>query len=32
VSARPYFTFVVVVESQVVAVVRRLVPFTSTAT
>ena len=27
-----YFTFVVVFESQVVAVVRRLVPFTNTAT
>jgi len=30
--AGPYFTFVVVFESHVVAVVRRLVPFTSTAT
>jgi hypothetical protein len=32
VSARPYLTFVVVVESQVVAGVRWLVPVTSTAT
>ena len=31
-AERCYFTFVVVFESQVVAVVRRLVPFTYTAT
>ena len=31
-AERCYFTFAVVFESQVVAVVRRLVPVTSTAT
>jgi hypothetical protein len=32
VSARPYFTFTVVVESQAVAAVRKLAPVTKTAT